>query len=133
MNERKASSFCHIVIPAPDLELAKAFYEKVFGWKSRPVDMGGGMTYTLLDRPGVKNARGDQASAGGMMKSPEGVPHSFWLAYVSVDNCDKRCEQATRLGAKVTVPPTDIPNVGRFACWFDPQQAAIGILQPKMP
>jgi predicted enzyme related to lactoylglutathione lyase len=111
---------------------AGAFYEKVFGWKPRTMDMGGGMTYTLLDRPGVKNAKGDQASAGGMMKSPEGVPYSFWLPYVAVDNADSVSQRAARLGATVTVPPTDIPNVGRFACWMDPQQAAIAILQPAM-
>ena len=92
--------------------------------------MGGGGTYTLLNRPGVKNAKGDQAAAGGVMKSPPGVPYSFWLAYVQVDNADALCERATRLGAKVTVPPTDIPNVGRFACWLDPQQASIAVLQP---
>jgi uncharacterized protein len=115
-----------------DPAAAGAFYEKVFGWKPRAVDMGGGMTYTLLDRPGVTNAKGDQGSAGGMMKSPPEVPVSFWLAYVGVDDCDKLTERATRLGAKVTVPPTDIPNVGRFACWLDPQQATIAILQPRM-
>jgi len=27
------------------------------------------------------------------------------------------------------VPPTDIPNVGRFAVFLDPQQASMGILQ----
>jgi predicted enzyme related to lactoylglutathione lyase len=37
-----------------------------------------------------------------------------------------------RLGATVTVPPTDIPNVGRFAVWLDPQQATIAILQPNL-
>jgi predicted enzyme related to lactoylglutathione lyase len=111
---------------------AGAFYEKVFGWTQRPVDMGGGMIYTLLDRPGVKNPKGDPASAGGMMKSPPEVPYSFWLPYVGVDHCDERCERAARFGATVTVPPTDIPNVGRFACWLDPQQAAIAILQPRM-
>ena len=115
-----------------DPAAAGAFYEEVFGWSQRHMDMGGGMTYTLLDRPGVKNVKGDQASAGGMMKSPEGVPYSFWIAYVGVDNCDALSERATRLGAKVMVPPTDIPNVGRFACWTDPQGAAIAILQPRM-
>jgi len=30
------------------------------------------------------------------------------------------------------VPPTDIPNVGRFSCWSDPQGAAIAVLQPNM-
>lgn len=115
-----------------DPAAAGTFYEKVFGWSQRSMDMGGGMIYTLLDRPGVKNFKGDQQSAGGMMKSPPGVPHSFWIAYVGVDNCDKLCERATRLGAQVTVGPMDIPNVGRFACWFDPQQAAIAVLQPQM-
>lgn len=113
-----------------DPAAAGKFYASVFGWSPRPVDMGGGMTYTLLDRPGVKNAKGDQMSAGGMMKSPPGVPYSFWLPYVQADDTDKLSERATRLGAKVVVPPTDIPNVGRFACWMDPQQASIAIIQP---
>ena len=128
----KPFTFCWDELMTTDPAAAGAFYEKVFGWTQRPVDMGGGMTYTLLDRPGVKTAWDTQASAGGMMKSPPEVPHSFWLAYVGVDNCDQLCERATRLGATVTMPPTDIPNVGRFACWLDPQQAAIAILQPKM-
>jgi predicted enzyme related to lactoylglutathione lyase len=113
-----------------DPAAASAFYAKVFDWTSRPFEMGGGMTYTLLERPGVKLASGEQVAAGGMMKSPPGVNASFWLPYVAVDNTDALCERASRLGAKVTVPPTDIPNVGRFACWSDPQGAAIAVLQP---
>ena len=128
----KVFTFCWDELVTTDPAAASAFYEKVLGWKPRSMDMGGGMTYTLFDRPGVKNAKGDQASAGGMMKSPPGVPHSFWLAYVAVDNCDAVSERAARLGATVTVPPQDIPNVGRFACWLDPQGASIAVLQPQM-
>lgn len=128
----KPFTFCWDELMSSDPAAAGAFYEKVFGWKPRAVEMGGGMTYTLLDRPGVKTPKGDAVSAGGMMKSPPGVPYSFWLAYVGVDNCDKLSERAARLGAKVVVPPTDIPNVGRFSSWLDPQQAAIAILQPQM-
>lgn len=113
-------------------ESVTAFYTKVFGWQPRTVPMGPGETYTLFDRPGIKNFKGDQQSAGGMMKSPPGVPYSFWLPYIAVENADKICERATRLGATVTVGPMDIPNVGRFACWLDPQQASIAVLQPKM-
>jgi uncharacterized protein len=128
----KVFTFCWDELVTTDPAAAGAFYEKVFGWKPRPVDMGGGMIYNLLDRPGVKNAKGDQGSAGGMMKSPPGVPHSFWLAYIAVDSCDKITERAAKLGANVTVPPQDIPNVGRFSCWMDPQGAAIAVLQPQM-
>ena len=125
-------TFCWDELMTTDPARAAAFYQKVFGWSPRAVDMGGGMTYTLFDRPGMTTPKGDPMSAGGMMKSPPGVPHSFWLAYVQVDHTDKLCERATKLGAKVTVPPTAIPNVGRFACWLDPQGASIAILQPAM-
>ena len=115
-----------------DPAAAAKFYASVFGWTPRPVEMGSGETYTLLDRPGVKNAKGDQASAGGIFKSPPGVPYSYWLAYVGVDDTDRITERAGRLGAQVMVPPTDIPNVGRFSCWLDPQQAGIAVISmPK--
>jgi predicted enzyme related to lactoylglutathione lyase len=125
-------TFCWDELMSTDPAAAGAFYEKVFGWTQRPVDMGGGMIYTLLDRPGVKNPKGDPASAGGMMKSPPGLPHSFWIAYVGVDSCDRRTERAAQLGATITQPPTDIPGVGRFASWMDPQQAGIAVLQPQL-
>lgn len=31
-----ASAFCHIVIPAPDLAKARAFYSRVFDWQVQP-------------------------------------------------------------------------------------------------
>jgi uncharacterized protein len=125
----KPSTFAWDELITTDPDAATRFYATVFGWEPQAVDMGPGGTYTLLQRQGVKNAKGDPASAGGIMKAPEGVPYSHWLAYVQVDNTDEISERATRLGAKVVVPPTDIPNVGRFACWLDPQQAAIAVIQ----
>jgi predicted enzyme related to lactoylglutathione lyase len=111
-----------------DPSKAAAFYAKVFGWQPRPMDMGGGMTYTLLDRPGTDNGKGQPIGAGGIMKNPPGVQQSFWIAYVGVDNTDKQCQRCEKLGGKVMVPPQDIPNVGRFACWSDPQGAAIAVI-----
>jgi predicted enzyme related to lactoylglutathione lyase len=37
-------------------------------------------------------------------------------------------EQATGLGAKVAMPPRDIPDVGRFCVLQDPQGAFISII-----
>ncbi|MCW5805369.1 MAG: VOC family protein [Deltaproteobacteria bacterium] len=125
------NTFCWDELVTTDPAAAAAFYGEVLGWKARAVDMGPAGTYTLLDRPGVTNAKGEQVSAAGVMKAPPGVPHSFWIAYVHVDDADASCERARKLGATVTIPPTDIPNIGRFACWLDPQQAGIAILQPS--
>jgi predicted enzyme related to lactoylglutathione lyase len=114
-----------------DPDAAATFYASVFGWSPRSMPMGPEGNYTLLDRPGMKNPKGDPLSAGGIMKSPPDVPYSFWLPYIAVDDTDAISARAERLGAKVVVPPTDIPNVGRFACWMDPQQAAIAVLQMR--
>nr|MBA2540470.1 VOC family protein [Deltaproteobacteria bacterium] len=55
-------------------------------------------------------------------------PHA-WLPYVAVANTDATAEKAKKLGATIVVPPTDIPNVGRFAVLVDPQGSALGILK----
>ena len=124
--------FCWDELMSTDPDAAGKFYASVFGWQPHSVDMGGGMIYTLFHRPGTRAPDGQPIGAGGMMKSPPGVPASFWLPYVAVENADRASEKAAKLGGKVMVPPTDIPNVGRFACWSDPQQASIAVLAPAM-
>jgi hypothetical protein len=74
---------------------------------------------------------GADKSAGGVAKSPPGVPVSFWLPYISVPSADDLVAKAKKLGGTVTAGPMDIPNVGRFATLLDPQNAAFAILQPS--
>jgi predicted enzyme related to lactoylglutathione lyase len=57
------------------------------------------------------------------------APH-LWLPYVQVASADQTADKARRLGATIAVPPTQIPNVGRFAILVDAQGAGTGILQP---
>jgi len=65
------------------------------------------------------------------MKSPmPGVPQS-WLPYVQVASADATHDKAKKLGADIKVPPTDIPNVGRFSILTDTVGATVGILEPK--
>jgi predicted enzyme related to lactoylglutathione lyase len=79
-------------------------------------------TYHLLTSDGKQRA--------GIMKPMKpGVP-SMWLPYVQVASVDQTSAKAQKLGAQIFVPPTDIPNVGRFSVFADPLGAALGILQP---
>ena len=123
-------TFCWDELHTPDPAASAKFYSTVFGWGAETMDMGGGMKYTLLKRTGVKDAQGMDRNAAGLMQMMPGTPHPFWLAYVAVENADASADKAKRLGATVVVPPTDIPNVGRFACIMDPQKAHIAVLQP---
>jgi hypothetical protein len=37
------------------------------------------------------------------------------------------------MGGEVMVPPTDIPNIGRFAILNDPQGAGFAVIRLEMP
>ena len=123
-------NFCWDELLTTDVDKALAFYTQVFGWGVDKVDMGPGGVYTLLKRTGVTDETGRVKDAGGVWKSP--APASFWQSYVAVEKCDATFEKAKKMGGKEMMPPTDIPNVGRFAAIADPQGAGFSILQPKM-
>jgi predicted enzyme related to lactoylglutathione lyase len=56
----------------------------------------------------------------------QGPPH--WGVYITVDDVDATAAKAQQLGATTIVPPTDIPNVGRFCTFQDPQGAVISAI-----
>jgi len=93
-----------------------AFYTGLFGWKTRRVEMGGMGVYTFFDAGGREN--------GGMvaMDPAQGIP-SHWLSYLTVDDVDDLVRRAGELDLAVKYPPTDIPEVGRFAVVADPSGA----------
>jgi uncharacterized protein len=122
-------TFCWDELLSTDVAAAERFYTTVFGWGTEKVPMGPDAVYTLFKRTGVSDGMGGIKSAGGLWPSP--APASFWVAYVAVPDCDARFARAKQLGATVQMEPTDIPNVGRFASFVDPQGAGISILQPK--
>ncbi len=55
------------------------------------------------------------------------VPN-HWEVYFQSDDIDATAELAASLGAKVMMPPTDMPTFERMAYLFDPQGAAFGVV-----
>lgn len=111
---------CWYELATNDLDRAKAFYGTIFGWSVADSNTPG-MTYML--------ATAGAAMVAGMMKA-EGPQPLAWSIYFAVTDCDASVSEATSLGATVLVPPTDIPNTGRFAILADPQSATFSLLQP---
>ncbi len=89
-----------------DVEGARKFYGEVIGWKWTP--HAAVPAYSLF-------GLGD-AQLGGMMAMPweASVHKPAWLGYVHVEDVVGTVAAAQRDGAKVTVPPTEIPGVGHF-------------------
>ncbi len=116
--------FCWYELMAPDVDAAAAFYTNVFGWSAE--DSGTpGVDYRLL-KQGVHGV-------GGLMATFEGGPSPSWTGYVNVDDADAAIARAKEGGAIVHREPTDIPGIGRFAIFTDPQGAPIAIIQVVPP
>ncbi len=125
MEERfkRQGMFSWFELMTGDVEGAKKFYAQLLGWTLEEFPMEQGESYWVVKV-------GDEGVAG-MMKTPPaaaGVP-PHWGVYITVDDVDTTVKKAEKLGAKILVPPTDIPQVGRFATLQDPQGAAFAIIR----
>jgi predicted enzyme related to lactoylglutathione lyase len=108
----------------PDARKALAFYETVFGYTRETMHMGTGGDYHLLKTAGARGRAGVFQTT-----QPEMPPQ--WLPYVGVADCDATVQQARQLGALgVPMPPTDIPQVGRFAVLVDPLGVPLAVIKP---
>jgi uncharacterized protein len=102
-----------------DLAKSKAFYSEVFGW-----GWGGADEYAEAQVAG--------RTIGGVMPRPAEMPAEVpdsWLVYFGTADVDADAKKAGDLGGTVIVPPTDIPNTGRFAVFLDPQGAAFALFK----
>lgn len=118
---RQHGAFSWYELMTTDVEAAKAFYAKLFGWGTEDMPMPE-MAYTVVKAGGKE--------IGGIMPMPkeaQGTP-PMWGAYVTVDDVDLIAKTARQLGATLLVPPRDIPSVGRFCVIQDPQGAVISAI-----
>jgi uncharacterized protein len=104
-----------------ELDAARKFYEKVFGWDSKV-----STEYTEFKV-------GNVGEFAGMVQVDEswGPVPPHWAVYFDVSDCDATVARARELGATVVAGPMSLEHVGRFATLQDPQGAAFSIYQAK--
>lgn len=118
--------FCWNELQTRDLEAVKAFYPRVFNWGIRENNgPDGKVAYVewLLNGRTIAGCMpmGDQIPA-------QVPPH--WLVYFAVDDADATAQKAQQLGARMMMPPMDIPQ-GRFSVLTDPQGATFGEIRMR--
>jgi predicted enzyme related to lactoylglutathione lyase len=122
---REPNTMTWFELTTTDPAAATRFYVEMFGWRTELVPMGE-LEYTLL-------YNGNEQVAG-LMPQPKPMRDakapSFWTVYFEVEDCDASVARATKLGAETVHPPTDIPNVGRFAILRDGEGAGLALIEP---
>src|SRR5262245_59993764 len=121
MGRHGAFSWCELM--TTDVQAAKQFYTNLLGWTTEEVP---GMAYTVVKTGDV--------GIGGIMAIPSHAAGASpqWGIYITVDDVDATARKAQELGAKTLMPLTDIPNVGRFYTFQDPQGATISLITYRM-
>ena len=111
--------FAHIELNTGNPGQAKTFYKKLFDWKLTDMPMGPGSTYTLIDA--------GEGPGGGMQKIETAGAPPQWIPYVEVKDVEESIAKASKLGAKVVVPLTDIGEMGQMAIVIDSEGNRVGL------
>jgi len=116
--QRHVGSIVWFEIPADNLERAKAFYGNLFGWKINPFP--GTEDYWHIDTAG-----GDETPDGGLTtRKHAGHPIT---SYIGVDSVSEFAAKVEKLGGKICMPKTTVPQMGYFAVCQDTENNAFGI------
>ncbi|MDX2130983.1 MAG: VOC family protein [Planctomycetota bacterium] len=112
----------HFEIGCQHIESTKKFYASVFGWEYSPEMPTMGMV-TNLGPFASKPTDG----IGGHINSLGHPPHTYVTFYVQVDDIPGTLAQIEASGGKTLIPKTEVPGMGHFAWFTDPEGNAIGL------
>jgi uncharacterized protein len=107
------SSIVWFEIPADDVERAKSFYGALFGWKIEKFP--GPMEYWHIDTGG-----GDDTPDGGLLRRQNPQQQGI-TSYISVASVDESAAKVEKLGGKICMPKTAVPEMGYFVICRDPE------------
>ncbi|GAA1956861.1 VOC family protein [Microbacterium deminutum] len=108
----------HIDIPVSDLDAAKTFYSRLFGWQIAAPP--GFEEYPMWQAP-------NKISGGGLAPRGEGFTHP--RSYVEVDSIDDTIATAVDAGATVSKQKEEISPTSWWAVIVDPDGNEIGLYE----
>ncbi|HSN19806.1 MAG TPA: VOC family protein [Usitatibacter sp.] len=122
--ETPVGRFCWIDLAASDAQVAKVFYERMFGWRSSEQAANGGHFIRLrLDGH-------DVGSLYPLRRAElERGASSHWMPYVRVADADDAARRAAALGGRIVVRPFEVSGVARIAVIADAVGALLGLWQ----
>ncbi|MBM3308383.1 MAG: VOC family protein [Candidatus Eisenbacteria bacterium] len=112
---------CHFELMVSDVEKAKKFYSAVFDWKFSESAVPG-MRYVEINT--------GKEPGGGMMKKPDAAPMYGIGTYFLVDSVDETMKKAAAAGGCVHIPKMEIPTIGWWGLFMDPDGIPVMVFEP---
>lgn len=119
-------SVVHFEIPADDVARAKEFYRSVFDWQLQDMPE---MDYTIVRTTDVDEATQMPTSPGsingGLMRRSQDTPAP--VLTIDVESIDQALKQVEAAGGRVVRERTEIPGMGAYAYFTDPEGNTLGL------
>jgi predicted enzyme related to lactoylglutathione lyase len=116
------NTIMHFEIPADDVDRAKAFYEKIFGWTIKPFPMPPGQEYFGV----TTHEKGEPGIDGGMMK--RNMPGQPFTNYITVKSIDAMNRTIQANGGAIVLPKQEIgQGMGWISAFTDTENNLMGL------
>jgi uncharacterized protein len=117
---KSAGSIVWFEIPADDIERARKFYSELFGWQITKFPGPMEKPYWHIDTGGP-----DDSPDGGMMERQH--PQHGITNYVNVQSVDQAAAKVEKLGGKICMGRTAVPQMGYFAVCQDTENNTFAV------
>jgi len=114
----------HFEIGCKDMAKTQKFYADLFGWQFQ--NFGGANMVTNIG-PAHDGGKPKTDGIGGHINALGHPPHQYVTVYALVDDIEATLANVTRLGGSTLVPKQEVPGMGWFAWFKDPEGNALGL------
>jgi hypothetical protein len=113
----------HWELWSKDPKKVSTFYARVFDWKIQDMPE---MSYAMVDTGGQGGING-----GIMQPDPSGPWPGNMAFYIAVDDLAAHRRKIVDAGGKILVEEQEVPGMGWFALFADPEGRVLGIWKVK--
>jgi predicted enzyme related to lactoylglutathione lyase len=125
-------SVVHFEMPYQDRERMKTFYETAFGWQTQSLgaEMGNYVVATTTE-PGPNGFPANPGAInGGFYERPADPAGHAPSVVIAVGDVHEAMRKITAAGGTLLGEPMEIPGVGQYVSFRDPEGNRVSILQP---
>jgi predicted enzyme related to lactoylglutathione lyase len=116
-------------MPAKDRQRMADFYAKTFGWQMQMFgeEMGNYVLVSTTETDDKGNVKTPGAINGGFFERTD--DNTAPSVVIGVDDINAHVKKVTDAGGKVLNEPIEIPGIGWYASFIDPEGNRVSMLQ----
>lgn len=128
----KKSPVVHFEMPAKDNARAAKFYTEAFGWEMNQTgpEMGNYLLAGTTDTDENRMIKTPGSINGGFFEYKDEKGYNAPHVIIEVENIDESIDIVKKSGGETNGVKMDIPGVGIYVSFTDPEGNWVGMLQP---